>query len=114
MTVRITNPAQQQLHETGYIDRHGRSVEYLTTIDPVCREGETTPRAWRVYGQQLRGGVKHGRPSSPRTVYIFPDAMAMARTVFAKHLRYLERNHARSHLRAVSAEEDLAALGARL
>lgn len=107
-----------ELHNTELHDKEGRLVEYETTIEAI---GDTegggvpgVPRTWRVWGRQLRNGRSFGRYSVPQHVYSIREARTLARTLFQKHKRYVERSAAQRALRAASAEEDLDTLSERL
>jgi len=100
--------SKTEMFDTGYADRDGNQLEYLVTIQALAQMGNAgRPLAWRVYGQQIRAGRPWGRTSVPRVVFSMREALSMARTIFEKHRRYIERNHARAQLRAAAAEEDL-------
>lgn len=108
------HPPVPTTHNTGLEDAHGRSIKYRTYIQAISDPADDPPRAWRVWGQQVRDGTPYGRITSPRTVYSLREAQCMEKTLFHRNRRYVERNHARAQLRAASAEEDLNALARRL
>lgn len=102
------------LHDTGYHDQYGRHIEYETTIEAIADpEAPTVPRSWRVWGRSLRNGRPLGRAGVPLHVYTIADARAMAKTLYHKHQRYIERTVGRQSVRAAAAEETLAQLTAR-
>lgn len=104
-----------ELHSTGYHDMQGREVQYETTIEAIGDvENRNLPRVWRVWGRQLRDGRIFGRPNNPVHVFTIADARAMAKTLFHRHKRYVERKTAIYHIRAAAAEEDLARLSLRM
>lgn len=104
-----------ETHDTGLRDKHGRLVQYETTIEGIADpETPTVPKTWRVWGRQLRDGRPLGRSSAPLHVYTLRDARAMARTMYHRHARYVERHTALAEVKAAAAEEDLSQLAGRI
>lgn len=102
-------------HETGLHDRYGRLIQYETTIEAlVDPKAPNQPRIWRVWGRQLRDGRSLGRYSVPLHVYTVADAKAMARTLYHRHARYVQRRAALAEVKAAAAEEDLSQLAGRI
>ncbi len=82
-------------------------VFYRVTIEALATpENPGTPRAWRVTGCQLRGIRPRGRKTAPLHVYSIDEARSVAKTLYHRHIRYIERTFGQGQLRQAVHEED--------
>ena len=102
---------EHDILNTGYEDDQGRPVLFQITTEALHHDNEADGiRAWRITTKQLRGSTPVGRPSSPIHVYSFSEARSLAKTLFHRHVRYLEKRVAKNQLVRLVAEENLEGL----
>lgn len=97
----------EEIHDSGLEDTQGRPIRYITIIDALADGPNEAPRSWRVRGQQLRGSSTIGRRTPPRHVYSLCEAHTLAKTLYHRHLRYVEKRVALAKLKAEVAAETL-------